>query len=653
MDSYLMMLYVSLDQERAMRKLFSDNGWKYYKPDLLQLTDELGGVIASNMYAETNSDKIRGFTSPSKSGQTNITSPSRPATRSQKSSKNTSLVKNATNKRKIRSPGKKTDSSGVQEVTVIKEESVEVVDDDDLNDYMEHGDEDDDYIDDDEKDVKRKVRRLTKTSETDHSTVEKEDVTSKLDGTEDTDPEDSTFMSENAQNSPLEQVSVGSKVIKAGYRSMFATADTSSESSNTATSKWTCVTEDDLDSDPEWKTESVAPGRLLSDLKKSDTKMLVSNTLTQVRSNFVSDKQYLTDAWCLEKEKGKVLMKSLRHKKPARMKVAGEKHEESQNIYVCDDCGKVYAQKSSWKRHLKSHKPGIQHCGQCNMYFDSVDQLESHNDKFHSIRYVCTVCEAGFSRKSCLRKHMLRVHPEHCTAKFSCSRPSCNAVFDSEELYNDHLNIHEGRKPHQCCQCSRSFSTKSSLRLHENNHNVDNSVQCEDCGRKFSSPGALHNHKVSVHENKRFKCDQCEKVFIYRSGYCKHLLSHKKEKSETKAALTCSVISDLKSDDGNINKNDEVNKEDVSAVDQTGTVVAAESNDQKEQNQTNQVDQIAVVENQSVESLNQVETVVSGLSNVGVSQLQSAVLAGQEVTGLPLTTVQLDPSTRVMWICRT
>jgi hypothetical protein len=32
MDSYLMMLYVSIEQEKAMKKLFSDNGWKYCKP---------------------------------------------------------------------------------------------------------------------------------------------------------------------------------------------------------------------------------------------------------------------------------------------------------------------------------------------------------------------------------------------------------------------------------------------------------------------------------------------------------------------------------------------------------------------------------------------------------------------------------------------
>lgn len=43
-------------------------------------------------------------------------------------------------------------------------DSREVVDDDDLNEYMEYGDEDDDYIDDDVKEVKRKQRKLTKNS---------------------------------------------------------------------------------------------------------------------------------------------------------------------------------------------------------------------------------------------------------------------------------------------------------------------------------------------------------------------------------------------------------------------------------------------------------------------------------------------------------
>jgi len=32
MDTYLMMLYVSLDQETAVRQLFQKQGWNYAKP---------------------------------------------------------------------------------------------------------------------------------------------------------------------------------------------------------------------------------------------------------------------------------------------------------------------------------------------------------------------------------------------------------------------------------------------------------------------------------------------------------------------------------------------------------------------------------------------------------------------------------------------
>lgn len=40
------------------------------------------------------------------------------------------------------------------------------MDDDDFNEYMEYGDEDDDYQDDTGKEIKKKIRRLTRNSGT-------------------------------------------------------------------------------------------------------------------------------------------------------------------------------------------------------------------------------------------------------------------------------------------------------------------------------------------------------------------------------------------------------------------------------------------------------------------------------------------------------
>lgn len=42
MGTYLMMLYVSIEQEKAVKDLFSNKGWGFKKPDLSLTTDRLG-----------------------------------------------------------------------------------------------------------------------------------------------------------------------------------------------------------------------------------------------------------------------------------------------------------------------------------------------------------------------------------------------------------------------------------------------------------------------------------------------------------------------------------------------------------------------------------------------------------------------------------
>ncbi|XP_045189713.2 zinc finger protein 184-like isoform X1 [Mercenaria mercenaria] len=585
MDSYLMMLYVSLDQERAMRKLFSDNGWKYYKPDLLQLTDELGGVIASNMYAETNSDKIRGFTSPSKSGQTNITSPSRPATRSQKSSKNTSLVKNATNKRKIRSPGKKTDSSGVQEVTVIKEESVEVVDDDDLNDYMEHGDEDDDYIDDDEKDVKRKVRRLTKTSETDHSTVEKEDVTSKLDGTEDTDPEDSTMVFDDGE---------------------ISTDDEGNESNTDALFNFDPLPGESQESAIKVVNAAKITGKKIRKSKQNRNVNPVQYQCGMCKAKYLDKKElnkHLTDKVCQIDEGEKVAEESEvrveqvidniileetekttqfpdvvsnenhsgdtngdKCKSESKEDFADNENKSQKNFYKCDKCDLAYKTTYNLKTHqVMKHRMtfdesfecdvchlsyGSEHilnlhkkdkhtscgdladrvqCEECNMWCNDFKSYETHKKREHNIivcmevnrNHICATCGKGFTRRDSLKSHCDIIH---LRTKQRKRKPK-----PTERKY-------------VCDFCGKSFLRRNNLSEHigVKHKNTAKKYKCEDCGETFLRPYSLEYHTNKVHLHKKpYECDKCHKTYFSPINLRQHRENCYKEEEEKELCPYC------------------------------------------------------------------------------------------------------------------
>ncbi|XP_052773584.1 zinc finger protein 311-like isoform X3 [Mya arenaria] len=54
MGTYLIMLHVTLCQERALKQLFQDKGWPFLKPDLLSTTQTLGPMPVTNFHKTPN-----------------------------------------------------------------------------------------------------------------------------------------------------------------------------------------------------------------------------------------------------------------------------------------------------------------------------------------------------------------------------------------------------------------------------------------------------------------------------------------------------------------------------------------------------------------------------------------------------------------------
>ncbi|KAL4231996.1 hypothetical protein ACF0H5_009573 [Mactra antiquata] len=126
MDTYLCMLYVSLEQEKALKKFFLDNGWKYRKPDPAHYTDQIGPIdLEISQIDESHSPSIKLKSANKKRPVQSIS------------------TKTTRKKQKIKSVENEDDSSS--EVMNVKDEEIEhIVDNND-----DDGDDDDDFVDDD------------------------------------------------------------------------------------------------------------------------------------------------------------------------------------------------------------------------------------------------------------------------------------------------------------------------------------------------------------------------------------------------------------------------------------------------------------------------------------------------------------------------
>jgi hypothetical protein len=106
----------------------------------------------------------------------------------------------------------------------------------------------------------------------------------------------------------------------------------------------------------------------------------------------------------------------------------------------CNECHKLL-KPSSFRQHLKTHS-GIKPFG-------------------------CEVCEARFTRKGDVERH-IRI-------------------------------VHNKQKPFSCHRCPRSFGDKKNLRWHLMNHDKKLFYVCETCGFKFGKKEYYENHVRFIH----------------------------------------------------------------------------------------------------------------------------------------------------------
>lgn len=109
--------------------------------------------------------------------------------------------------------------------------------------------------------------------------------------------------------------------------------------------------------------------------------------------------------------------------------------------------------------------------------------MSSHIQSSHVANHICDICAHPFKRKNQLTSHYRRVH------------------------------IGEIKPKVQCNICAAWLSDKSCLRKHIDRLHNQVALVCNLCGKLTPNQLALYNHKRYVHGDRLFSCTMCDKSF--------------------------------------------------------------------------------------------------------------------------------------------
>ncbi|KAK8382304.1 hypothetical protein O3P69_015324 [Scylla paramamosain] len=246
--------------------------------------------------------------------------------------------------------------------------------------------------------------------------------------------------------------------------------------------------------------------------------------------------------------------------------------------YRCSTCGRTFAHRDTLYTHVKTHtssRPFI--CDICSLGFVTSSGLNRHR-KVHKRsseslggledEFKCTVCQANFTYKRTLTKHMTAVHgdgppikeeDETDTKPFQGEvslveqlqeqlnegyAPKTSELYD-EPKQSETLESKFPTNPFKCGICEESFTDVDVLCDHyTNSHTGDQEVYCDVCSVGCASEQQLEQHKrLHLFEEQQsiihtiptdefpFVCAMCGKSFRKHQEFKRHHRGHTQEKN--------------------------------------------------------------------------------------------------------------------------
>ncbi|XP_055618887.1 zinc finger protein 423-like [Toxorhynchites rutilus septentrionalis] len=208
----------------------------------------------------------------------------------------------------------------------------------------------------------------------------------------------------------------------------------------------------------------------------------------------------------------------------------------------CGPCRLLFTEKKYYDLHsrvyhdrkptrLKNLTTKIQVCERCVITFNSRELLSEHMKQFHQsdppmVKCECPKCAKDLKTLTLLRIHILVVHLGHLP--FVCQY--CEAAFSSRHWLLKHVEKdHSEQVTYKCPACDESFNSEQKLTLHQDQLHSQPQFEfdpntglalfpCTKCDKKLESKDLHEKHMLKAHPTFMllYKCPLCTKPIRYR-----------------------------------------------------------------------------------------------------------------------------------------
>ena len=165
-----------------------------------------------------------------------------------------------------------------------------------------------------------------------------------------------------------------------------------------------------------------------------------------------------------------------------------------------DDCDEYFGTQGQLNSHLQTVHKATFKCPKCDKSYDTANGLNKHFHKHFKFTNICLHCGKTFQFPKQLKTHEGK-HTDSIVGKYVCPTGGRNKVLLSKQGLDAHRKLHE-EKEFPCDLCDKMFSTQYRHKQHQVGKHGNGTVAF--CGRKFQWPDTKYKHQR--------ECDACKEI---------------------------------------------------------------------------------------------------------------------------------------------